>query len=72
MAVWRTYVSHNITLGGRLWLRSAGLWDLEVGGKPTKSVQAYMSAMNGLKTGTEAEIVIERGGKKTTIKVTPQ
>ena len=45
---------------------------VEVGGKPTKTVGGYMAAMSGLKTGAEADIVILRGGKKMTLKVTPQ
>ena len=45
---------------------------IELNGKPTKSVQGYMSALNGMKPGVEADVVILRGGKKMTLKVTPQ
>jgi hypothetical protein len=44
---------------------------LEVGGKPTKTVQEYMTAMAGQKPGVEIEVVVQRGEKKLTLKVTP-
>jgi hypothetical protein len=30
-----------------------------------------MQAMNGLKVGQETDIVVERGGRKLTLKLTP-
>lgn len=64
----------GVTPGGAA--EKAGLKEgdvvLEVGGKATKTVGAYMTAMSGLKTGVESEIVIQRGPKKMTVKVIPQ
>jgi hypothetical protein len=45
---------------------------IELNGKATKSVQGYMTALNGMKPGVAADVVILRGGKKMTLKVTPQ
>lgn len=44
---------------------------LEIAGKPTKTVQEYMSVMAGQKPGVEIEVVVQRGEKKMTVKVTP-
>ena len=42
-----------------------------IGGKPVKDIQTYMSAMQAQKPGLETEVVVLRGGKKVTLKVTP-
>lgn len=50
----------------------AGLKDgdiiVEIGGKATPSVVAYMTAMGAQKLGTSVDIVVERKGKKLTLK----
>ena len=50
----------------------AGLKDgdiiIEIGGKATPSVVAYMTAMGAQKPGTSVDVVVERKGKKLTLK----
>ena len=45
---------------------------VELAGKPTKTVGGYMTVMNTLKPGVAADVVVLRGGKKVTLRVTPQ
>ncbi len=42
-----------------------------LGGAKLENIYDYMQAMNGLKVGQEAEIVVERGGKRLNLKMTP-
>ena len=42
---------------------------VSVAGKPVKNIESYMEAMASTKVGTTIEIVVERGGKKVTVKV---
>ena len=60
----------GVTPGGVA--EKAGLKDgdviVEVGGKATPNVGAYMTAMGGQKPGTAIDIVVERKGKKMTLK----
>jgi len=50
----------------------AGLKDgdviVEIAGKPTPNITAYMTAMGGQKLGTTIDVVVERSGKKLTLK----
>jgi S1-C subfamily serine protease len=41
---------------------------VEIAGKPTPNLTAYMTTMGGQKPGTTVEIVVERKGKKLTLK----
>jgi hypothetical protein len=41
---------------------------VEIGGKPVPNITAYMTAMGGQKAGTTIDIVVERKGKKVTLK----
>jgi S1-C subfamily serine protease len=42
-----------------------------LGGAELANIYDYMQAMNGLKVGQQTDIVVERGGKKLTLKLTP-
>jgi Tol biopolymer transport system component/Zn-dependent M28 family amino/carboxypeptidase len=42
-----------------------------LGGAQLENIYDYMQAMNGLKVGQETDIVVERGGRKLTLKLTP-
>ncbi|HVY88421.1 MAG TPA: M28 family peptidase, partial [Hyphomonadaceae bacterium] len=42
-----------------------------LGGAPLENIYDYMQAMNGLKVGQETDIVVERGGKRVNLKLTP-
>jgi Tol biopolymer transport system component len=42
-----------------------------LGGAKLENIYDYMQAMNGLKVGQETEIVVERGGKRLSLKMTP-
>lgn len=42
-----------------------------IGGAALENIYDYMQAMNGLKVGQETEIVVERGGKRLNLKMTP-
>jgi hypothetical protein len=42
-----------------------------LGGAQLENIYDYMNAMNGLKVGQETEIVVERGGRKLNLKLTP-
>jgi Tol biopolymer transport system component len=44
---------------------------VELGGAPLENIYDYMNAMNGLKVGQETGIVVERGGKRLSFKMTP-
>jgi S1-C subfamily serine protease len=46
----------------------AGDFIVEIAGKPTPNIQAYMGAMSGQKPGTTIDVVVERKGKKLTLK----
>ena len=54
----------------------AGLKDgdriVELAGKPVKNLTGYMAIMGGAKRGEPIDVVIERGGQRQTLKVTPQ
>lgn len=41
---------------------------VEIAGKPVKNITAYMTAMGGQKPGNAIDIVVERAGKKLTLK----
>jgi len=41
---------------------------VEIAGKPVANITGYMSAMGGQKPGTTIDVVVERGGKKLTLK----
>ncbi|QJW95927.1 M28 family peptidase [Frigoriglobus tundricola] len=41
---------------------------VEIAGKPTPNITAYMTAMSGQKAGTTIDVVVERKGKKLTLK----
>lgn len=41
---------------------------VEIAGKPVKNIGGYMAAMSGQKAGTEIEVIVERDGKKLTLK----
>lgn len=64
----------GVTPGGAA--EKGGLKDgdviIEIGGKPTKTVGAYMTAMSAAKAGEPLEVVVLRKGQKMTLKVTPQ
>jgi Zn-dependent M28 family amino/carboxypeptidase len=45
---------------------------VELGGRTVKSLEAYMSVLAGGKKGQEIEVVVVRGGKRVTLKVTPE
>ncbi len=45
---------------------------VEVGGKATPNVGAYMTAMGAQKVGNAIDIVVERKGKKLTLKAKPE
>lgn len=45
---------------------------VDIGGKPVKDVQTYMSIMGGLKKGQPIELGILRDGKKLTVTVLPE
>jgi Tol biopolymer transport system component len=42
-----------------------------LGGAELTNIYDYMQAMNGLKVGQQTDIVVERAGKKMTLKLTP-
>ena len=42
-----------------------------LGGAKLENIYDYMQAMNGLKIGQTTDIVVERNGKKLTMKLTP-
>ena len=42
---------------------------VSIAGKPVKDLQTYMQAMAVQKAGTTIEVVVQRGGKKVTLKV---
>jgi Tol biopolymer transport system component/Zn-dependent M28 family amino/carboxypeptidase len=42
-----------------------------LGGAKLENIYDYMQAMNGLKVGQETDIVVERGGKQLSLKLTP-
>ncbi len=42
---------------------------LEIGGKPVKDIESYMSMMTGHKRGDTLEVVIVRDSKKQTVKI---
>jgi Tol biopolymer transport system component len=42
-----------------------------LGGATLENIYDYMQAMNGLKVGQEIGVVVERGGKKLNLKLTP-
>lgn len=44
----------------------------EIGGVPVRSVNGYMAALVGKKAGDTIEVVVLRGGKKTTLKLVPK
>ena len=44
---------------------------VSIGGKEVKNIEGYMAAMAAQKAGVEVEIVVLRGEKKVTLKVTP-
>lgn len=44
---------------------------VELGGAPLENIYDYMNAMNGLKVGQEAAVVVERDGKRVNLKLTP-
>jgi Tol biopolymer transport system component len=44
---------------------------VSLGGAAIENIYDYMQAMNGLKLGEEAPIVVERGGRRLDLKVTP-
>jgi membrane-associated protease RseP (regulator of RpoE activity) len=46
----------------------AGDYIVEVAGRPTPNMDAYMAAMRGQKLGTTIDVVVERKGKKLTLK----
>lgn len=60
----------GVTPGGIA--EKAGLKDgdviVEIAGKPVANITAYMTAMGGQKPGTTIDIVVERKGKKMTLK----
>ena len=41
---------------------------VEIAGKPTPNITAYMTAMSGQKVGTTIDVTVERKGKKLTLK----
>jgi hypothetical protein len=41
---------------------------VEIAGKPVPNITGYMTAMGGQKLGTTIDVVVERGGKKLTLK----
>jgi hypothetical protein len=41
---------------------------VEIAGKPVANITAYMTAMSGQKPGTTIDVVVERKGKKVTLK----
>jgi hypothetical protein len=45
---------------------------VELAGKPVKNLETYMTLMAGRKAGEPMDVVIERDGKRMTIKVTPE
>ena len=46
----------------------SGDFIVEIAGKPTPTIQAYMTAMGGQKPGDTIDVVVERKGKKLTLK----
>jgi Tol biopolymer transport system component/Zn-dependent M28 family amino/carboxypeptidase len=42
-----------------------------LGGAKLENIYDYMQAMNGLKVGQETDIIVERGGKRLNLKLTP-
>jgi hypothetical protein len=42
-----------------------------LGGATLENIYDYMQAMNGLKVGQQTDIVVERGGKRLNLKMTP-
>ena len=44
---------------------------VSIGGKEVKNIEGYMTAMAAQKAGVEVEVVVLRGEKKVTLKVTP-
>lgn len=45
---------------------------VEIAGKPIKNMSAYMSVMSGQKKGEPVEMVLERGGNRVKVTVTPE
>lgn len=45
---------------------------VELGGKAVTDIYGYMHAMEALKPGTETTIVVERDGKRLTLKILPE
>jgi hypothetical protein len=45
---------------------------VEIGGKPVKNLEAYMSAMRAHKKGEVVELVVVRGDKRIPVKVKPE
>jgi Zn-dependent M28 family amino/carboxypeptidase len=45
---------------------------VELGGRPVKSLEAYMTLLRENKRGQEIEVVVVRGGKRVRLKVTPE
>ncbi len=45
---------------------------VEIGGKPVKNIDGYMTAMSKQKAGTPVEIVVLRKGQKVMLKLTPE
>ena len=44
---------------------------VSIGGKEVKNIEGYMAAMAAQKAGVEIDVVVLRGEKKVTLKVTP-
>jgi Zn-dependent M28 family amino/carboxypeptidase len=45
---------------------------VELGGSPVKGLEGYMSILASHKRGQEIEVVVERNGKRVTLKVVPE
>jgi S1-C subfamily serine protease len=45
---------------------------VEVGGKPAKNLEGYMTLIRNVKKGEPVELTVLREGKKLSIKVTPE
>ena len=41
---------------------------VEIAGKPVKNISGYMTAMGAQKAGSTIEVVVQRKGKKMTLK----
>src|SRR5690606_16279553 len=44
---------------------------VRLGGADLENIYDYMQAMNGLKVGEEVDVVVERGGKRLNLRLTP-